>query len=73
MLGKLGLIGARLAAGSSSIIGLFVLRHNIGIAAFRRQQSYASGQDHGKSCTTGCVGFPVERKTVETMTPVARQ
>lgn len=73
MLEKLGLTGAPLAAGSSSVIGLFVLRHNIGIAAFMWQQSYASGQDHGKSCTTGCLGFPVESKTLEIMTPVARQ
>ena len=73
MLGELGLIGEPLAAGSSSVIGLFVLRYNIGIAAFRRQQSYAGGQGHGKSSTTVCSGFPVERKTGGTMTLVARQ
>ena len=68
-----GLIRAPLTAGSSSVIGLSVLRHNIGIAAFRRQKSYASRQDHGKNSTTVCLDFSVERKTGGTITPVARQ
>ncbi len=35
--------------------------------------NYASGRNHGKSSTRVWIGFPVQRKTGRTMTPVDRQ
>ena len=66
-------MGAPLAAGSLSIIGLSVLRYTIGIAAFMQLQNYASGRNHGKSGTRVWIGFPVQCKTGRTMTPVDGQ
>ena len=66
-------MGASLAAGSLSIIGLSVLRYTTGVAAFMQQQNYASGRNHGKSSTRVWIGFPVQCKTGRTMTPVDRQ
>ena len=73
MLGNLGLMGAPLAAGSFSIVGLSVLRYNTGNAAFMQHKDYASGRNHGKSSTRVWIGFPVQRKTGKTMTPVDLQ
>ena len=70
MLRNLGLMGAPLAAGSLSTIGLSALRYTTGIAAFMQQQNYASGRNHGKSSTRGWISFPVQHKTGRTMTPV---
>ena len=73
ILRNLGLMGAPLAAGSLSIIGLSGLRYTTGIAAPRQQQICPSGRNHGKSSTIVWIGFPLQRKTVGTMKPVDHQ
>lgn len=73
ILRNLGLMGAPLAAGSLSIIGLSVLRYTTGIAASMQQQTYPSWRNHGESSTIVWIGFPLQRTTVGTIKSVDRQ